>query len=143
MSLMRRHSERLAPVRFEFPDLFRRWIDADWDAGWMRVEEFVDGGMLVIRAELPDIDPDKDVELSLSDGMLTISAHREERVEKPEEGSFRSEFRYGSFTRTLSVPEGVTDEDVTATYKDGILEIRTPLPTETKPDVTKIPVTRG
>lgn len=143
MSLMRRHSERLAPVRFEFPDLFRRWIDADWDAGWMRVEEFVDGGMLVIRAELPDIDPDKDVELSVANGVLHIQATREEKSEKREKDMYRSEFRYGSFARNIALPEGTSDEDITATYTDGILEVRVPLPEAPKETVTKVPIAHG
>ena len=51
---------------FEFPEFFRRFWDVGADASWLRVEEFVDDKTLVVRAELPDIDPDKDVELSVA-----------------------------------------------------------------------------
>jgi hypothetical protein len=51
--------------------MFRRMVDLDWETGWLRVEEFVDDGTLVVPAELPDLDPDKDVELSVSNGVLT------------------------------------------------------------------------
>lgn len=129
--------------RFELPDLFRRVFDTEWDSGWMRVEEFVDDETLVVRAELPDLDPDKDVELSVSDGLLHIHAEREEKSEHKEKDSYRSEFRYGSFRRTIALPPGTSDEDIQATYKDGVLEVRAPMMKETKPPVTRVPITRS
>lgn len=129
--------------RFELPELFRRVLDTDWDSSWMRVEEFVEDDAMVVRAELPGLDPDKDVELSVSDGMLHIHAHREETSEHKEKDSYRSEFRYGSFTRTLALPPGTKEEDISASYKDGVLEVRAPMAKETKPPVTRIPVTRS
>jgi HSP20 family protein len=57
---------------------------------------------------------------------------------------YRSEFRYGSFVRNIRLPEGTKDEDITATYKDGILEIRVPLPEQAeKETVTRVPITHG
>lgn len=110
----------------------------------MRVEEYVEGDTCVIRAELPGIDPSKDVELSVSDGILHLKAHREERSEEERPGGYRSEFRYGSLERHIRLPEGSSEEDVKATYTDGILEVRVPAPKaeETKP-VKKIPVARS
>jgi HSP20 family protein len=118
-------------------------LDLDWETGWLRVEEFVDDGTLVVRAELPDIDPDKDVELSVSGGMLHIRAQREEKTEKKDKDVYRSEFRYGSFVRNVPLPEGVKEDDITASYKDGILEVRAAMPAEEKPPVTKVPIARG
>jgi HSP20 family protein len=130
--------------RFEVPEMFRRVADFDPQSGWLRVEEFIDGDTLVVRAELPDIDPDKDVELSIASGVLHIQAHREEKTEKKGTDVYRSEFRYGSFVRNVTLPEGVNDEDVTASYKDGILEIRAPMAREEeKPPVTRVPISRG
>ncbi len=94
----------------------------------IRVDEYRENGNLVIRAELPGIDPDKDVELSVSDTMLHIEAEHREEEKTEEKGYLRQELRYGSFTRTLPLPEGVSESDVTASYKDGILEIRIPAP---------------
>jgi len=113
---------RLMPFRaMQFP----RW----WEAGELiRVEEFRDDGTLVIRADLPGIDPDKDVELTVSDRMLHIEAERREEEKREEKGYVRRELRYGSLTRSLPLPEGVTEADITATYKDGVLEIRIPEP---------------
>jgi HSP20 family protein len=118
-------------------------FDLDWETDWLRVEEFEDDGTLVVRAELPDIDPDKDVELSVAGGALHIRAQRQEKTEKTEKGAYRSEFRYGSFVRTVPLPEAVKDDDITASYKDGILEIRAPMTAEEeKPPVTKVPISR-
>jgi HSP20 family protein len=94
----------------------------------VRVEEFVEGDTVVVRAELPGIDPDKDVEVSVADGLLMITAERREERDEGTEGKpgYRSEFRYGSLRRVLRMPAGAREEDVTATYADGILEIRMP-----------------
>lgn len=136
MALVRRE-------RLEWPDLFRRVFDADWEAGWMRVEEFRDGDDLVVRAELPGIDPDKDVEVSLSEGTLSIHAHRQEQSEAREKDGYRSEFRYGSFSRTVALPPGTDESSVTARYTDGVLEVRVPMGAAPKDEVTRVPVTRA
>jgi HSP20 family protein len=145
MALIRRERfERPERFHFEVPDVFRRMLDLDWESGWLRVEEFVDEGTLVVRVELPDIDPDKDVELSVANGVLHIRAQREERTEKQEKDTYRSEFRYGSFVRDVRLPDGVKEDDITASYKDGVLEVRVPLPAaEEKPPVTKVPIARA
>ena len=127
---------------FDFPDVFRRFFETDWDTSWMRVEEFVDDGTYVVRAELPDIDPDKDVEITVEDGMLHIRAERQAKTEHREKSSYRSEFRYGSFSRTIPLRADVKESDITASYKDGVLEIRAPLATEQKSTAVKVPVTR-
>ena len=61
---------------------------------------------MVVRAELPGVDPEKDIDVTVEDGVLTISAERRESTEKKEDTSYRSEFRYGSFVRRLPVPRG-------------------------------------
>jgi HSP20 family protein len=95
----------------------------------------------VVRAELPGIDPDEDVELTVTDGMLHIEAERREEEETEDKGYVRRELRYGSFSRSLPLPEGATEADITATYKDGILEIRVPAPQP--PPAKKIPVSKS
>jgi HSP20 family protein len=110
----------------------------------MRVEEFREGSTQVVRAEMPGIDPEKDVDISMKDGVLTIRASRRETHEERSEetGSFRSEFRYGHFTRRLALPAGATEKDVKATYSDGILEVRVPIDGDAENE-TKIEVSRG
>lgn len=122
---------------FRRPALF----DRDWgDDDLIRVDEFHEDGARVVRAELPGVDPDKDVELTVADGMLHIRAERREEERTEEGGYLRHELRVGSFTRTLPLPEGVSEADIAAEYKDGILEIRIPAP-EPVP-ATKVPIAR-
>ena len=110
----------------------------DWIEGWplstrwpsgvptvaMRVEELVKDGAYVVRAEIPGIDPDKDLEVTVADGVLTISAERREEISE----KHRSEFHYGSHVRRVAMPKGVDPESVTGTYDDGILTLTMPLP---------------
>ncbi|MET3920787.1 Hsp20/alpha crystallin family protein [Arthrobacter sp. UYEF20] len=103
----------------------------------MKVEQFQDGDTLVVRAEVPGIDPDQDVDVSVSEGMLHIKAERQERSEHKSKMGYRSEFRYGSFQRSIALPPGVKDEDITATYKDGVLEVRAPVPAAPPESATK------
>jgi HSP20 family protein len=124
----------------------RRPFGAGWDPGaeLISVDEYRDGSTQVIRAELPGIDPEKDVQLTVQDGVLRINAER--RVEKDTEdtGYTRHELRYGSFTRTLPLPDRAAATDITATYKDGILEIRVPVPQPPADEQpATIPVTKG
>lgn len=121
--------DRLLPERFGL-------LDKDL----LRVEEVTEGETLVVRAELPGIDPDKDVEISLHDGMLHIRAERRESTETRDKSEYRSEFRYGMFERTLPLPTGVRETEVSATYKDGILEVR--LPRSTDAHSATVPVVR-
>ena len=102
----------------------------------IRVDEYRDDDTQVIRAELPGIDPDKDVELTVAGGMLTINAERRVEEKTEEKGFTRRELRYGSFTRTLPLAEGATEDDIRASYKDGVLEIRVPV---AKPNVAAEP----
>lgn len=106
----------------------------------MRIEERVDGDQFIVRAEMPGIDPDKDVEINVSDGTLRIRAERRQET-KSEGGRRHNEFHYGSFSRVVLLPAGATQADVKATYHDGILEIRIPLD-HGKAQATNVPVTR-
>ncbi|HEX5332544.1 MAG TPA: Hsp20/alpha crystallin family protein [Cellulomonas sp.] len=123
--------------------MFRRFWETDWDKPWLRVEEFVEGDALVVRAELPGIDPDKDVDLAVVDGVLHITANREEKSEHKEKDSYRSEFRYGSYSRNIPLPAGYSETDVKATYRDGVLEIRVPTTEQPRAAGVKIPIARG
>ncbi len=128
-----------------WPERWRRMFehfDADF-GGWMRVEEFTDAGTLVVRAELADIDPDRDVEVTVTDGVLHIRAERTEKKEHTAKSGYRSEFRYGTFERDVLLPKGVTSDDVSASYTDGILEVRVPMPKVTTPEATKVAITHG
>ncbi len=96
-------------------------------AAAMRCEEFVDDDVLVIRAEIPGVDPQEGIEVTVDRGRLTIEAERRAEKEETDTSGYRSEFQYGSLRRTLPLPEGASPDDVDATYEDGILEVRIPI----------------
>jgi HSP20 family molecular chaperone IbpA len=102
----------------------------------IRVEDFVEGDHYMVRAELAGIDPGKDVEITVGAGYLTIRAERHDMTE----GKHRTEFRYGSFSRSLPLPGKANEEDVTATYRDGILTVSVGFKPEKKESVKKIEV---
>jgi len=108
----------------------------------IRIEELRDGDNLVIRAEMPGIDPDKDVEIDVRDHTLEIRAERREEESTQEKGAHRSEFRYGSFYRAVLLPEEAKEGDVHATYTDGVLEVRVPCAPAIEETPQRIPVTR-
>jgi len=105
----------------------------------IRIEDFTEDGHYVVRAEIAGIDPEKDLEVAVGAGYLSIRAERSSRVE----GKHRSEFRYGAFGRTLAFPPGVDTDDVTAGYADGILTIKMAVKGERKEAAKTIPVTVG
>ena len=105
----------------------------------IRVEEYVEDDHYMIRAELAGIDPEKDVEVTVGSGYLTIRAERSDKTE----GKHRSEFRYGSFSRTMGLPANADEDAVTASYRDGILTISVGLKTEQKTSAKKIEVATG
>jgi HSP20 family protein len=106
------------------PDIFA-WLEAPFvsprpvAAQAMRMEETMAGGRYVVRAELPGVDPAKDMEVSMSKGILTVRAERREEME----GQHRSEFRYGTFIRHVALPVTADANDIKANYHWGILEI--------------------
>lgn len=104
---------------------------------FVRVEDFERDGNYVVRAELPGVDPDKDIEVTVEGEYLTIHGERHEEVREKN----RSEFRYGSFSRSLRMPAGADATSVQATYRDGILEVVMPLGEE-HPH-TQVPVVRS
>lgn len=121
---------------------FGRFGDGPQVADLIKIEQKAVDGKLEIRAEMPGIDPDKDVDISIDDDILTIKAERREEEKGEREGTRFSEFRYGSFMRSLRVPKGTSPKDVKAAYKDGILTITVPAPVETKPESFKVPISR-
>ena len=109
-----------------------------WSEGFIPIEEYRENGKYVVRADIPGIDPDKDVTVAIDDGYLVI--HGERRHE--EHDDHRSELRFGSFSRRLPLPKGCTDEDVTASYASGVLTVSLPEDGEA-PEPTPIPVARS
>lgn len=119
----------LLPMRMLEPLRSAALMEREADAGgFIRVDEYTEGRDLVVRAEIPGVDIEKDVEITLSDHHLHIVAERQEKEETEERGFLRRELRYGRFSRDVTLPDVVSSSDVSATYVDGILEIRVHLP---------------
>ena len=95
---------------------------------------------IVVRAELPGIDP-ADVDVEVTDGVLTIRGERRQEEKREGEDWLVSESAYGSFERSLTIPDGVDTAAITADYADGILEVHVPKAFEAvRPKTTKIEI---
>lgn len=90
-----------------------------FDTRLMRLEDEMKDGHYEVRAEIPGVDPAKDIDITLRDGHLTVKAERSEH----KEFNGRSEFSYGSFVRTVSLPPGADENHVKASYDKGILTV--------------------
>ena len=89
----------------------------------LRLEDETKDGIYEVRAELPGVDPIEDIEVTVRDGRLTIKAVRTRTTES----NGLSEFSYGSFSRTVPLPAGADEDDISATYDRGILTVSVPL----------------
>ena len=74
-----------------------------------------------------------DVSIEFDDGSLTVSGARERKGEVSKDGLYRYERRFGSFSRTIGLPQGVTEDSITADYKEGVLEVHVRKPEQVKP----------
>lgn len=97
---------------------------------------------LVVSAEIPGMS-EKDVQVSLRDNQLILEGERKSEKETEENGTYRSEFSYGSFYRTIPLREEVKADSVKATYKDGLLRIKLEKTHASPQNVKKIPITRS
>ena len=87
---------------------------------------------LVYAFDLPGIPEDK-ISIELEDGSLTVSAERERSEEVSKDRFYRFERRHGTFTRTIGLPQGVSEDGISADYRNGVLEIHAAKPEQTKP----------
>lgn len=95
------------------------------------------GEDLVYAFDLPGI-PESEISVELEDGSLTVSGKRERAEETRFDRFYRFERRFGEFSRTVAVPEGVGEADVKAHYANGVLEVHVRKPAQRKPQ--RIPV---
>jgi HSP20 family protein len=96
----------------------------------------------VLHADLPGLS-ESDVNIELEDNVLTISGERKSGHEDKKQGYYRVERASGSFSRSLTLPEGVDPEAITANFDKGVLEVRIPKPEERKPRKVEISVGGG
>jgi len=110
----------------------RRWIPA---MDLVETDEH-----LVLRGDLPGMTED-DVDIEIKDNVLTVSGERKAEYEEKGEGYHRVERSFGSFSRSLNLPQGIDPENVEASFENGVLEVRVPKPAEAKP--TRVQIGKG
>jgi HSP20 family protein len=134
-------ARELDSLQGEMNRLFDTFFGGRPDAGsrrWVPAMDLVEtDDHLVLRADLPGLSED-DVEIEVKDNLVTISGERKAEKEERGEGYYRIERASGGFSRSLSLPEGVDAEEVTAEFDKGVLEVRIPKPEETKPHRVQI-----
>jgi HSP20 family protein len=125
----------------EMNRLFNTVFDAPASGGnggqtmrrWMPAMDLLEtDDHFVLRADLPGMTED-DVSIELEDTTLTVSGQRKAAHEERQEGAYRVERAFGSFSRSLTLPQGVDPEAVTASFDKGVLEVRVPKPEQRKP----------
>lgn len=127
-----------------FGDL-TEWFDTEFPFAGLRmapfrVEDFMTDGDYVVRAELPGVDPEKDIAVVVERGILDIRAERHESAHDEADGRYRTEFRYGSLHRTLRLPEGADEKKIKARYEKGILEVVVPMQTPGQQTGRAVPI---
>ncbi|WP_125262504.1 Hsp20/alpha crystallin family protein [Streptomyces alboflavus] len=135
--------ERLPGWPPVLPDLFA-WVESGLPGSLatpglhgIRIEESSKEGMYILRAELPGVDQVEGIELSISEGVLTLRAERGAETT----AKHHTEFRYGTFARSVRLPAGARGDDATAEYTDGVLTVEVPVP-DMKSGTRTIPVRR-
>jgi len=130
-------------------DFFGRRARPWWPERWFRTDEmevkppivdvFEEKDDIVVKAELPGMEKDN-IEVNLTDHTLTIKGEKKKAEEIKEENYYRAERSYGSFLRTLDLPNEVRADKVKASFKNGILEVRMPKTEEAKTKEVKVKV---
>ncbi len=130
LSSLQNEMNRLFTTFFDTPTSgngdapLRRWIPA---MDLVETDEH-----FVLKADLPGLG-EGDVSIEVEDNVLTVSGERKAEHEDKREGYVRVERSYGAFRRSLTLPEGIDPEAVTASFDNGVLEVRIPKPEERKP----------
>jgi HSP20 family protein len=135
----------LNTIQNEMNRLFNTFFDQPTATGrngtvrrWLPAMDLIEtDGHYVLRADLPGLS-DEDVNVQLEDNVLTISGERKAEQETKQEGVYRLERAFGSFARSLTLPEGVDPDAVEAHFDRGVLEIRIPKPEQKKPRQVQI-----
>jgi HSP20 family protein len=151
MALIRWEPVReLNTIQSEMNRLFNTFFDAPQPGNggasmrrWIPPMDLVeDKDDFVLRADLPGLS-EQDVNIELEDSVLTISGERKSEHEERKEGYYRVERASGTFSRSLTLPEGVDPNSVRASFDRGVLEVRIPKPEERKPRKVSISVGGG
>jgi HSP20 family protein len=132
-------------MRRDLPDLFDLFRESDDQprrASWHpAVESFSKDGKVVLRMELPGVEPDK-VDVTLDDGRLTIRGEKQREGKQDKADFYLREIAHGKFERSFTLPEGVNADGIEARHVNGVLQVTIPVEEETS-KTRKIPVETG
>lgn len=130
-------------VNRQFGSAFDAQSTAVAGGRWVPAMDLVESeGHYVLRADLPGVEDDA-VGVELEDGVLTVSGRRESEQRTEKDGYRRIERASGSCSRSLTLPDGVDAEGVTATFRRGVLEVRIPKPEQSRPRKVTIEVAQA
>jgi len=131
------------PLSTEFDRLFGRMFDAPVAQRWVPAMDLTEAeDHYLLKADLPGLS-EEDISIEVEHGQLTVSGEREAEHERSEEGWHRIERSFGKFSRTLTLPEGVDADAVTAEFDKGVLNVRIPKPEQVKPRRIEVKAANG
>jgi len=132
----------LGDLRSRFDRIFEELADGRERSWAPAVDVERQNGNLVVRADVPGIKPEE-VKIEVQDDVLTVSGSHEERKEEKDKHFLRRERRYGSFSRSMTLPPGVEAKKIKAKTHDGVVEVTIPLPKEQSKETVTITPTAG
>ena len=145
-SLFERMDREWAAMRQHMAEFFRQPFGPSLrppipaDVAWApTADAYVAEGELRVKADLPGVKRD-DVSVTVRDGVLSIEGQRKEEKEVKEAKYYAAERFQGTFQRSFPLPDGVDTKAITAEFKDGVLDVRVPLPAEAKAEPSKIEI---
>jgi HSP20 family protein len=127
----------LGELRSRFDRMFDELLDGRERAWTPAIDVVREDGHLVVRADLPGFKPEE-VKIEVEDDILTVSGEHRESKEEKDKHYVRRERRYGSFSRSMTLPTGVDPKKIEAKTREGVVEVTIPLPTEAKKEPVKI-----
>jgi HSP20 family protein len=146
LSLFERMDRDLAMMREQMAEFFRRPFSFLYGPPVPRTitwapsaDAYEAEGALIIKADLPGVKKE-DISVTVRDRVLTIEGERREEKEVKEPRYYAAERFAGRFSRSFALPEGVDTSAITAEQKDGVLEVRVPLPAQAKAEPLKVPI---
>lgn len=132
----------------EMQQMFDRFTTRPWFEGFTwkpSTDVYRDDGELVVRAEIPGIDPEEGLTVEIEGNVLHIIGEKKEEKKIEEDDRYMHECHYGSFRRDVMLPEGITEDDITAGFDNGVLTVRIAVteeePAEPEPKAIKIDIT--
>ena len=141
----------LSTIQREMDELFRRTFGSlttglfrrEWAGVWCPdIDCFTSYGQFIVHADIPGVDP-KDIDISITGNVLTIKGERKSEVEKEKGEVVFHESAYGSFERTMTLPEGVDATKIHASHRNGVLELTMPTKAEALPKKIKVELEEG